>query len=108
MNSAQPVLGPALVAVCLVMVIAAAGIHRLTALGSPLTVPRAALRACVQLAAVAAILAAAMTRLWSSMLVLAVMFIVASITAARRSRASRGSAWLTASLALAGVSTLRR
>ena len=56
-------------------------------------------RAAVQLAAVAGVLAAALTRLWSSMLVLAVMFVVASVTAARRSQASRGSALLKLSLA---------
>jgi putative ABC transport system permease protein len=38
--------------------------------------------------------------------VLAVMFAVASITAARRSQASRGSSWLTVSLALGLVAVL--
>jgi UDP-glucose/iron transport system permease protein len=98
--------GPALIAVCVVMVIAAAIIYRLTALGSPWTVPWAAIRASVQLAAVAGVLAAAMMRLWSSALVLAVMFGVASLTAARRSQAGRGSAWLTVSLALGLVAVL--
>jgi ABC-type uncharacterized transport system, permease component len=41
-----------------------------------------------------------------SMLVLAVMFVVASVTAARRSQASRGSALLTVSLALGLVAVL--
>ena len=106
MTSAQPVLGPALIAVCVVMVIAAGVIYRLTALGSPWTVPWAAIRASVQLAAVAGVLAAAMMRLWSSALVLAVMFAVASLTAARRSQAGRGSAWLTMSLGLGLVAVL--
>jgi len=91
MLSAQPFPGPALIAVCVVMVIAAGVIYRLTALGSPWTLPWAALRASVQLAAVAGVLAAAMMRLWSSALLLAVMFVVASVTAARRSQASSGS-----------------
>jgi UDP-glucose/iron transport system permease protein len=82
------------------MVIAAALVYRFTALGSPWTVPWAAIRASVQLAAVAGVLAAAITRLWSSVLVLAVMFAVASVTAARRSQAHHGSPWLTASLAV--------
>jgi len=106
MPAAQPVLGPALIAVCVVMVIAAGVIYRLTALGSPWTVPWAALRASVQLAAVAAVLAAAMMRLWSSALGLAVMFVVASVTAARRSQASRGSPWLAVCLALGLVAVL--
>jgi putative ABC transport system permease protein len=106
MLSSQPVLSPALIVVCVVMVIAAALIYRLTALGSPWTVPRAGIRAAVQLAAVAGVLAAALTRLWSSMLVLAVMFVVASVTAARRSQASRGSALLTVSLAFGLVAVL--
>jgi len=40
-----------------------------------------------------------MSSLWSSLLVLEVMFVVAAVTAARRSQVSRGSAWLTAALA---------
>lgn len=88
------------------MAVAAAAVYRLAALGSPWTVPRAAIRASIQLAAVAAILAAALTELWSSVLVLAVMFGVAALTAARRSQASRGSAWLTASLGLGLVAVL--
>jgi putative ABC transport system permease protein len=106
MQSAQVVLGPALIVVCAVMVVAAAVIYRLTALGSPWTVPWAALRAAVQLAAVAGILAAAITHLWSSALVLGVMFVVASVTAARRSEASRGSSWLTLSLAVGLLAVL--
>jgi putative ABC transport system permease protein len=95
-----------LVVVCVVMVIAAALIYRLTALGSRWTVPWAAIRAAVQLAAVAGVLAAALARLWSSMLVLAVMFVGACVTAARRSHASRGSALLMVSLALGLVAVL--
>jgi putative ABC transport system permease protein len=88
------------------MVIAAGLIYRFTALGSFWTVPWAGIRAAVQLAAVAGVLAVAITRLWSSMLVLMVMFVVASVTAARRSQAGHGSRWLTVSLALGLIAVL--
>ena len=63
MLSGQPVLSPALIIVCVIMVITAGLIYWVTALGSPWTVPRGAVRAVVQLAAVAGVLAAALTRL---------------------------------------------
>jgi ABC-type iron transport system FetAB permease component len=63
-------------------------------------VPWAAIRASAQLATVAAVLAAAMMRMCSSVLVLAVMFAVASVTAAHRSQASRGPGWLAVPLGL--------
>ncbi|TPG35293.1 ABC transporter permease [Mycobacterium hodleri] len=81
------------------MALAAGLISRYLLRGSLLAVPGAAARAALQLAAVAMVLAAAMTRLWSSALVLAVMFAVASLTAARRSEAGRGSQWLAVALA---------
>jgi len=105
-HTSQPILSPALVVVCVVMVVAAALVYRAAALGSPWTVPRAAIRAVAQLAAVAAVLAGAMTRLWSSILVLAVMFVVATVTAARRSQAQRGSWWLAGSLAVGLLAVL--
>jgi putative ABC transport system permease protein len=98
-------LGPALVIVCVVMAVAAGALYRLTALGSPWTVPRAAARGALQLGAVAGVLAAAMARLWSALLVLLVMFLVAAVTAARRSESSRGSWWLALSLG-AGVAAV--
>ena len=88
------------------MVASAALVYRIAALGSPWTVPAAAVRAVAQLAAVAAVLAVAMSRLWSSILVLSVMFVVASATAARRSQAQRGSWWLAGSLAVGLLSVL--
>lgn len=100
MSISQPLLGPALVIVCVVMTAVSAVVYWVSALGSPWVVPRAAVRAAVQLAAVATVLAAALSSLWSSLLVLAVMFVVAAVTAARRSQASHGSAWLTAALAV--------
>jgi putative ABC transport system permease protein len=92
-------LGPTLIVVCVVMAVAAAAVYRLTGLGLLWSVPVAAGRAAAQLAAVASILAAAMTHLWSSGLVLLVMFVVAAITAARRSQADHGGLWLSIGLA---------
>ena len=87
---------------CTVMVVCAAVVYRVTNLGSPLVVPAAAIRGAAQLAAVSLILAAALAHLWSSILVLAVMFAAAVGTSARRARAGRSAAWLALSLA-AGV-----
>ena len=99
MSNSEPVLGTSLVVVCVVMALAAGLVSRFLLRGSPWPVPSAAVRAAVQLAAVATVLATAMARIWSSVLVLAVMFLVASVTAARRSEASRGSLWLAVALA---------
>ncbi|MGB3484245.1 MAG: ABC transporter permease [Mycobacterium sp.] len=93
------VLGPALVIVCVVMACAAAVVYRLAGLGCWWVVPTAALRAAVQLAAVAAVLTVAVAQLWSSALALAVMFMIAAVTAARRAQAHDGSWWLAAPLA---------
>ncbi len=98
MTNSEPLLGPGLIGVCVVMAVAAGLISRFVLRGSFWPVPGAAVRAAVQLAAVATVLAAAMSRLWSSMLVLVVMFAVATFTAARRSEANHGSLWLAASL----------
>ena len=100
------VLGPTLVVVCVVMALLAALVYRLTDLGSWWVVPSATVRAAAQLAAVAAVLTAAMARLWSSLLILAVMFTVAAVTAARRSKAAQGSWWLAAPLAVGLASVL--
>ncbi|OYN78026.1 ABC transporter permease [Mycolicibacterium sphagni] len=80
------------------MVLASAGVYWSTALGSAWTVPRAAVRAVLQLVAVAAILTAALSSLRTSLIVLAVMFAAATVTAAHRSQSNRS--WLLA-LALA-------
>ena len=99
-NTSEPLLSPTLVVVCVAMALAAGLVSRYLLKGSLLAVPGAAARAALQLAAVAMVLAAAMTRLWSSALVLTVMFAVASLTAARRSEAGRGAPWLAAALAV--------
>jgi putative ABC transport system permease protein len=100
MSHSEPMLGVALVTVCVVMAVAAGVISRVVLRSSPWIVPRAGARAAIQLAAVATVLAAAMTHLWSSALVLAVMFAVATVTAARRSQANHGSPWLAVALAV--------
>ncbi|WP_319450211.1 MULTISPECIES: ABC transporter permease [unclassified Mycobacterium] len=99
MSNAEPLLSPSLVVVCVIMAVAAGLVCRLVLKTSPWTVPVAGVRAAIQLAGVALVLAAAMMRLWSSVLVLAVMFVVATVTAARRSEADRGSRWLATALA---------
>jgi putative ABC transport system permease protein len=105
MNAAEPLLTPALVIVCVVMALGAAAVNRFVLGGSPWAAPGAAVRAATQLAAVSTVLAAALQRLWSSLLVLLVMFGVAAVTAARRSQARRGAAWLALALA-AGMSAV--
>jgi putative ABC transport system permease protein len=94
--------GVGLAVLCTVMVVCAAVVYRFTHLGSPLVVPGAAIRGAAQLAAVSLILAAALAHLWSSILVLVVMFAAAVGTSARRAKAGRSAGWLALSLA-AGV-----
>ncbi len=59
----QHIVGPTLVIICVLMVITAAAVYWSTSLGSAWTVPRAAVRAVVQLTVVAAILTAALRSL---------------------------------------------
>ena len=94
--------GVGLAVLCTVMVLCAVGVYRFTRLGNPLIVPAAAIRGAAQLAAVSLILAAALAQLWSSILVLVVMFAAAVGTSARRAKAGRSAVWLALSLA-AGV-----
>ena len=105
-STTEPLLTPTLVVVCVVMALAAAAVNRFVLNGSPFAAPGAAIRAAVQLAAVATVLAVALQRLWTSVLVLAVMFGVASVTAARRSEAQRGAAWLAVALAAGMVAVI--
>ncbi|MEU6564303.1 ABC transporter permease [Nocardia nova] len=90
--------GTGLVALCVALVIASALVYRLARLGPVPVVPGAAVRAVVQLGVVAAVLAAALTQLWSSLLVLAAMFAAAVFTAARRADAGRSGIWLAVAL----------
>jgi putative ABC transport system permease protein len=98
-GAAQPLLTPTLIAVCVGMALAAGMVNRFVLGGTGFAAPSAAIRAAVQLAAVATVLAVALQRLWSSVLVLVVMFTVASLTAARRAQAQRGAWWLATALA---------
>ncbi|WP_420329779.1 ABC transporter permease [Mycolicibacterium aromaticivorans] len=98
MQLSQHIVGPTLVIICVLMVITAAAVYWSTSLGSAWTVPRAAVRAVVQLTVVAAILTAALRSLGTSLAVLSVMFVAAAVTAARRSQ-SDGSWLLAAALA---------
>src|SRR3978361_1405761 len=74
MGATEPILSPHLIIVCVVMAVAAALVSRWLLRSSAWSVPTAALRAAVQLAAVATVLAAAMSRLWSSLPGLALLF----------------------------------
>ncbi|MEH3128678.1 MAG: ABC transporter permease [Mycolicibacterium neoaurum] len=105
MSLHEPLLTPTLVAVCVLMALLAAAVNRVVLHGSPWAAPIAALRAAAQLAAVSTVLTVALQQLWSSLVVLAVMFTVASFTAARRSQARHGAGWLAAALA-AGMVTV--
>jgi putative ABC transport system permease protein len=100
------VLGPPLVIVCIVMTLAAAIVYTVARLGHWWVVPAAAIRAAVQLAAVASVLTVAVAQLWSSALVLVVMFAVAAVTAARRAQAHHGSQWLAAPIAAGLLSVI--
>lgn len=100
------VLSPTLIVVCLVMATAAVAVYLIAGLRPAWAVPEAAARAAVQLAAVSTVLTMAMQRLWSSVLVLAVMFVVAALTAARRSQADGGALWLAAALGASLVAVL--
>lgn len=91
--------GIALVVLCAVMMLVAAAVYRLTAIGPIATVPAAAIRGAVQLAAISLIIAAALVHLWSSLLVLAGMFAAAAVTSARRAAAGWSGAWLTVGIA---------
>ena len=98
------VLTPTLIIVCAVMVLAAAAVYSSTSLGSLWTVPRAAVRAVLQLAAVAVILTTALSRLWTSFVVLGVMFVAATVTAARRSQSNRS--WLLGAALATGMASV--
>lgn len=106
MSPHEPLLTPTLVAVCVVMAVLAALVNRVVLHGSPWAAPVAALRAAVQLAAVSAVLVVALQQLWSSVVMLAVMFTVASFTAARRSQARHGAGWLAVAVAAGMVAVI--
>ncbi|TQF73483.1 ABC transporter permease [Rhodococcus spelaei] len=92
--------GLALAVVCAVMAALAAVVYRVAALDRPLTVPRAAIRGALQLAAVSLVLTAALRHLWSAALVLLLMFVAAAVTSARRADAGWSGTWLAVALAV--------
>ncbi|KAA8885621.1 ABC transporter permease [Nocardia colli] len=98
--------GVGLAVLCVVLVGAAAAVYWVAQLGPVRVAPLAAARAVIQLAAVALILAAALAALWSSILVLVLMFGAAVFTAAQRAQAGRSAAWLTVSIGAGSVATL--
>ncbi|MDI9894267.1 ABC transporter permease [Rhodococcus sp. IEGM 1381] len=100
MNSSLAEPGLPLVVLCLVMVALAAIIYRVSSIGRMITAPAAALRGFVQLAAISLVLAAALAHLWSSLLVLLVMFGAAAFTSIRRSESGRSGIWLIVPLAV--------
>nr|WP_296774423.1 ABC transporter permease [Rhodococcus sp. (in: high G+C Gram-positive bacteria)] len=102
MSSSLAEPGVPLAVLCVVMVLLAAVVYRISSVGKVWTVPSAALRGFVQLSVVSLILAAALAHLWSSLLVLLVMFGAAAFTSIRRSEAGRSGLWLIAPL---GVGT---
>ncbi|WP_067690932.1 ABC transporter permease [Nocardia jejuensis] len=91
---------------CLVLVTAAAGVYWIAELGPVATAPRAAARAVIQLTVLASVLVAALAHLWSSVLVLTLMFVAAVLTSARRAQAGRSALWLTLSLGAGMTATL--
>jgi putative ABC transport system permease protein len=92
----------ALVAVLAALALFAAGVLAWTRLGSGNAVLGAAARAVLQLGAVALIIAAVLRSWWGTGAFVAVMFLVASFTAARRIRAVRAS-WAAAMPIALGV-----
>ncbi|MGK8523990.1 ABC transporter permease [Nocardia asteroides] len=90
--------GVGLAVLCAVMVVGAAVVYGVAGLGRIPVAPWAAVRGAAQLAGVALVLTAALAQLWSSLLVLAVMFGAAVATSARRARAGRSAGWLALAL----------
>lgn len=91
---------------CLTLVGATALLYGLSALGGPATPPYAALRGTAQLSVAALVLTAALTQLWSSILVLVVMYGAAVFTAARRSGATRSAVWLALAIGAGAAAVL--
>lgn len=98
--------GFALAALCATMAVAAALVYRVAGLDRPWSAPAATVRGAAQLAVVSLVLAAALRHLWSAVAVLALMFLAAAVTAARRSRAGRSGMWLAAALAVGMAAVL--
>ena len=87
---------PALGVAMAVLVVLAAGASRLGAIGLEREIVGSALRAVLQLAAVSLILAAVLRVGWLTVLFIAVMYVAASLTAARRVTRSMSAGWVAA------------
>lgn len=101
---AEPGLRLAVVAVVLVAI--GAAVSSAGRLGHAPGIVRAALRAAVQLAAVSAVVAVVLDRLGTSAAFVALMFVVAMATSARRARAGRSGAWVGLALAAGALPVL--
>lgn len=84
-------IGPALAVVVAVLALAAIAIHYLGRTGHWRDAATATIRACIQLAALAAVLAVVVQRFWASVLFVAVMAGVAAWTSAGRISKGRNS-----------------
>jgi putative ABC transport system permease protein len=84
---------PALGAAIVVLVLVAAGVSGLGALGLERAIVAAALRAVLQLAAVSLVLAAVVRVSWLTTAFVAVMYAAAAVTAGRRMTHGRSAGW---------------
>ncbi|TDB78316.1 ABC transporter permease [Micromonospora sp. KC723] len=82
--------GPVLFVSLAALTLLAAAVFRLAGLGSGKAVLRAAARAVLQLGAVSLVIVAVLRSWWSTAAFVAVMYVVASVTSARRMGPSRG------------------
>lgn len=94
-----PAFGWALGLALLVLLAIAAGVARWGRVGVSRELTIAAVRAVIQLVAVAAVIGVVLERVWSSLLFAAAMFAVAAWTAAGRVGARRDLGWVVAALA---------
>jgi putative ABC transport system permease protein len=100
--SASPTLGLPLALALVVLLALAVGVARVGRIPVAASLTTAAVRACVQLAAVSVVIAAVLGQVWSALLFATGMFAVATLTAAGRVAARRDAAWIALALA-AGV-----
>ncbi|WP_329100553.1 ABC transporter permease [Micromonospora sp. NBC_01699] len=95
MNGASITIGPTLFPVLAALTLLAATVFGLTRLGSGAAVVRAAARAVLQLGAVSLIILTVLESWWSTSAFIAVMYVVASLTSARRISSARAG-WVAA------------
>lgn len=100
--SNSPTVGVSLVVAVVLLLALAVGGSRLGCLGVGTALVTAAVRACVQLAAVSLVIAAVLDRTWSAVVFAGVMFAVTTFTAAGRVGTRHDRKWIALALA-AGV-----